>query len=239
MQAVRPHAEYRIFGDDGVHAARRGQRQAAARKNFWRAILGSVARGNDDAPGLLRQLHSPANSRRPLSRNDPVGEISLGIDLQRAEHGAVEASAAHDAKRHAGIKAGRAAEQGDRLPGGIGERRIFLAFGRGLSHAQVPALLMNDASRTVGKKVGNKQRNTDAKVDHASISDLRRRPAGNTRGDRVGGFHLAGTTASTNTPGVTIWSGGIVEVGTISSNSATTRSAAMAIKGLKFRAACT
>src|SRR5205823_13886259 len=80
--------------------------------------------------------------------------------------------------------------------------------------------------------VGDQGRDADPKVDDVTVAELQRGPPRDEPPSVVGGAHAA-TTTSTYRCGVTIASGSSSPTSTTSSTSARTRSAAVAIMGLK------
>ena len=237
-QSAVADAEGGGLGDHDVHRPLRGQR---------------VGRLVDDLgePSLAVWVVVTTTVRAPTSRSIAPPTPSTGlpgtaqlairpvrVDLQGAEHGDVDVAAADHPERGGAGEVGGAGAGGDRLLAGVHQVGVGLAGAGGGADAEQPVLGLQ-GDRVQRQVVGDVGGDADAEVDDGAGRDVRRRrgrrsvPGGScgtafARPDR--------TSTSTNRCGVTMASGSRAPTGTISSTSAITRSAAVAMSGLKLRA---
>uniref|UniRef100_A0A0N4ZXT0 PE-PGRS family protein n=1 Tax=Parastrongyloides trichosuri TaxID=131310 RepID=A0A0N4ZXT0_PARTI len=141
-RTVRLDVEDGQVGDDAVDHARAGQRQGAFLQNLGRAVLGDVIHHHDDALDPGDQIHSAAHALHHLAGDGPVGQIAVGGDLHRPQHGHVDMAAADH-----GEAVGRGEEAGGRQHGhgllsGVDQIGVRLALegeGADADRREVPA----------------------------------------------------------------------------------------------------
>ena len=98
---------------------------------------GVMDHGDDDASGTGDQVHGPAHSGNECAGNHPVGQPTPGVDLQSAEYGQVEVTAANQAERESAVEAGCSGNGRDESSPGIHEVRVLQSLeGRGPTPAR-------------------------------------------------------------------------------------------------------
>ena len=118
------------FGDDQIYWTKRRKRQSAFLDDLGFTLSGVLHR-DDDALGAGYQVHRAAHARHHLSRDHPVRQLPGLIDLQSAEHGQINMTAANKTKRHCAVERAGARERRDRATAGVGQSRMRHAlFGR-------------------------------------------------------------------------------------------------------------
>jgi hypothetical protein len=115
-------------GVEARDAAQARERTAAALDNLRRALLRHVLHHHE---GLLRadgQVHRAAHCGDRVGRAvGPVGQVTVGCHLERAEHAEVEVAAAHHREAVGVVEERRARPQRHRLLAGVGEVVVLVA----------------------------------------------------------------------------------------------------------------
>src|SRR5690606_25189255 len=185
------------------------------------------------------EIHRAPHARRPLRiLGRPVGEVAALGNLERAEEREVEMAAADHGEAVAVGEEAAARKQRDRLLRCVDEVAVLLALRRRRPDAEDAVLAVEDDLAPRRDEVGDERRQADAEIDVAAVGDvLRGAPCDLAAAERLHSGSPTSTTRSTKMPGVTIASGSRAPSSTVSFTSTTVRSAAIAITGLKFRAA--
>src|SRR5215216_1881097 len=244
--------EGRMLGNDQVRRAGSCERERALLDYLW-IPLPSQVRGRDDhffCPH--EQVHRPTYAQDRLAGDGPVGYTSQPVHLKCTEHGDGNVAAPDHGERLGAREVGSAdVLRNWQLPG-VDQLRVNLLRLRGGSGTDHTVLRMQEDLDAVGHVIGYERRKADAEVDHVPRLQVPRHPAGDVVGDcaqvypppawsrngfsSIPSLTSAFTRQSTYGCGVTTCSGSRVPASTISSASATTMCAAVAISGLKLRA---
>ena len=122
-----------------------------------------------------------------LLGDHPVGQPSLLIDLQAAEHREVEMTAANEAERHGAVERAGAGQCRDRTAARVGQRGMRHAFFGRRAGADQSILGLEENMHAVRQIVRDQRRNPDAEIDEHARSKL---PGNPTRDDGLR-FHSA------------------------------------------------
>ena len=162
------------LGDDGTRDPRTGQRQVALLDDLRTAVLGAVV-SEDDNLGLVRvrdQIHSAAHTLEHAARDEVVGQVAVGADLQGTQHGDVDVAAADHAERLGAVEGAAAGHDGDGLFAGVDDVGVDFFFGWVWTHAEQTVLAVDpDLGR--GVQVGWREgRHAYAEVDVHAVLEL-------------------------------------------------------------------
>src|SRR5208337_2920971 len=94
-EALRGDVDEGKFGDDVIDDFDTGEREGAFFEDFGLVVAGGMLHGDEDALGAGNEVHGAAHAFEHFAGDSPVGEGSLFVDLQRAEDGEVDMSAAN------------------------------------------------------------------------------------------------------------------------------------------------
>src|SRR5580700_7686432 len=128
--------------------------------------------GDNHAARAGDQVHSAAHALDHFSRDHPIGEIALFVDLHGAEHAEVDVAAADHGER---ISAGKISGPGEfthSFFSGVDEVRIFLPFdwiGPDAEHAVFALQNHVHARRHV---VSHQRRHSNAQVDVETVAQF-------------------------------------------------------------------
>ena len=128
----------------------------------------------DDVHGLGAgdQVHGAAHAGEHLAGHDPVGDVALLVDLQRAEEGGVHVAAADHREGRGGVEVAAAGDERDGLVAGVGAVAVLAArLGRG-ADADGAVLGLDDDVDALGDVVGDQGRQADAEVDDLPVLEL-------------------------------------------------------------------
>ncbi|MND54195.1 hypothetical protein D3C80_452500 [compost metagenome] len=189
---------------------------------------------NDDALGAGYEIHCAAHARHDLAGHHPVGKVSFFVDLKPPQYSDIEMAAANQCERHGAVEGTGSRQRACRCPSGIREIASGKTRIRQGAHAD-NAVFRLERNVEPGRQVGcDHGGQADPEIDErAGLEFLSNPPR-----DDLFLVHSEAPFAiskSTRTCGVTTASGSMQPTGTISSGSAITISAAMAISGLKLR----
>lgn len=118
-----------LFGDDHVNAILARQRQTTLLHNLTRSILGIMFHRHDYlCTGRRHQIHRTSHSLHQLSRNHPVGQITVLGHLHCAQHRDVNVTATNHGKAVVRTKVRCARHHGDRFFASIYQISINLNY---------------------------------------------------------------------------------------------------------------
>ena len=160
------------LGDDDVDAAEPGEGEGARLQDLRRAVLRRVLHGDDDAAGASDEVHRAAHALHHLAGDHPVGEVALLGDLQRAEHGHVDVTAADEREAGGAVEVAGAGDLGDRLLAGVDQVGVLFTFvgeGADAHHAVLGVEHHLDAG---GDVVRGERGEADAEVDEHAVAKL-------------------------------------------------------------------
>ena len=133
--------------------------------------LGAMDHGHDHASGAGDQVHRPAHAGHELSGDHPVGQPSLRIDLQAAQHGQVEVPAANQAEGEGAVEAGCARDGRDEAAAGVHEVRVLHARHRPRAHARKAVLGLEEDGDARGQEGGDLRGQADAQVHQGTRAE--------------------------------------------------------------------
>src|SRR5215216_3032375 len=244
--------EGRVLGDDQVRRTGACEWERALLDYLRIPFLCEVSGRDDHCLRPHKQVHRPAYAQDRLTGDGPVGYASQPVHLKHAEHDDGDVAAPDHGERLGAREVGGAdVLRNWELPG-VDQLWVDLLGLRGGSGTDHTVLRMQEDLDAVGHVIGYERRKADAEVDHVPRLQVPRHPAGDVVGDcaqvypppawsrngfsSIPSLTSAFTRQSTYGCGVTTCSGSRVPASTISSASATTMCAAVAISGLKLRA---
>ncbi len=166
----RRHFDHRHLGDDQVHDLRAGERQRAARQDLRAAVSGGVFHGHDHATCAGDEVHRAAHPLHHLPRDHPVGEVAVLIDLQCAEHGHVDVSAAHHRERVGRAEVAAAGGLGHRFLARVDQIGVDIGLERIRADAEHAVLRVQRDVHAGGHVIGDERRHADAEVDVVAVA---------------------------------------------------------------------
>ena len=153
---------------------RGGQGQTALLKDLGVA-LGGVLHAHNAVLGAHAQIHGAAHAGHLLAGDNPVGQVALSIDLQRAQEASVHMAAADQAEVAGGVDEAAAIGHGSGAAAGVHNvvRIIVLVALLGcLACGDDAQLSVDDQLHALGQIVGDQGGQTDAQIYDVAIFQL-------------------------------------------------------------------
>ncbi len=147
-------------------------------EDFRFALVGDVRHGDQNIRHAKGEVHRAADSGNLFAGGAPVGEVAVGGDFERAEHGVVDVAAANHAERRGMIEEAGAGIQRDVLLAGVDQVAIFLARLGDLAHAEDAVFAVEEDVLAGRDVVRHQGRDTNAEIDVASLRQIARNAIG-------------------------------------------------------------
>lgn len=173
LQSTVLDVKHAQISDDAVNTANTGQGKRAVVQDLVLATLGDVLHGhNNTGAGAGNKIHGTTHTLDHLARNDPVGKISLGRDLEGAKNSQVNVRATDHGKGVVAREQGGTGQQSNGLLAGVDQIGVLLTgLGEG-TKAQDTILTLQVDSDTLLEVVAGKHGHTDAQVDVHAVLEL-------------------------------------------------------------------
>jgi hypothetical protein len=125
---------------------------------------------HDYALGAGDEIHGAAHAGHHLLRDHPVGQETVLVNLQPAEHGEIEVTAANEAERHGTVERAGAGQGGDGPAGRVRERGMRHALLGWSAGPDQPVLGLEEHVQPLREIVCYQRRNADPEIDqHARL----------------------------------------------------------------------
>src|SRR5260370_24576463 len=127
-----------------------------------------------DAPGPGNQIHCSAHAFDHLSRNHPVGDITLLTDLHRPQNRQIDVAAPNHREAFRAVKDRGSGQSRDRLFTLVDEISILFRLVGKRADTQQSVLALQNHTHAGRYVVGDESWNADAEVDILVVAQLLR-----------------------------------------------------------------